>query len=738
MFHHLKYLHVMRVLAILITNLFLLHAQAQEHSIARKWNEALLSSIQNDFARPPVHARNLFHASIALYDAWAVYDETASTYFLNHTHRDYYCPFVGIATPVDKKAAQEEAMSYAAFRLLSHRFNDSPGFAKSLKKISDLMAESEYDTSFSSIDYTTGSPAALGNYIGKKIIDFGLRDGSNELEKYTNKFYKPVNLPFNPFLRGDATLTDPNRWQPIALNIFIDQGGQVVSDGAAKFLNPEWGAVVPFSLKEDDLTKYTRDSHEYWVYHDPGAPPYIDVQKGEGRSTEYLWNFALVSIWSSHLDESDNVLIDISPSSQGNVLQIPSTFEEYKQFYNLFQGGDNGTGYSINPYTGLPYSPQIVKRGDYARVLAEFWADGPKSLTPPGHWFEILNYTNDNPLFEKRFEGKGEILDDLEWDAKAYLVLGGAMHDAAITAWGIKGYYDYVRPISALRAMAGRGQSTDQSLPNFHPAGITLYPGYIEQVKAGDKLDGAFGEHRNKIKVRAWRGPTSIPDFKTDKAGVDWILAENWWPYQRPSFVTPPFAGYISGHSTFSRTAAEVMTLLTGNEYFPGGMSEFHARRNEFLIFEEGPSEDIVLQWAKYKDASDQCSLSRIWGGIHPPADDIPGRKIGEKLGGEAFNHSLQYFEGKIEDEIRETPESVKIYPNPIYSNSQLSVEFDAVIGKATFTLSDLTGKIVYQNTLESYFDTTFNLPKQILSGIYILTIKSNTFQFSRKILFLN
>ncbi|MFV9552626.1 hypothetical protein ACNG5D_15995, partial [Algibacter sp. PT7-4] len=97
----------------------------------------------------------------------------------------------------------------------------------------------------------------------------------------------------------------------------------------------------------------------------------------------------------------------------------------------------------------------------------------------------------------------------------------------------------------------------------------------------------------------------------TDTAGVGWILSEDWWPYQRPSFVTPPFAGYVSGHSTYSRAAAEVMTLITGDEYFPGGIGEFQARQNEFLVFEEGPSVDVVLQWATYRDASDQCSLSR-------------------------------------------------------------------------------------------------------------------------------
>jgi len=134
-----------------------------------------------------------------------------------------------------------------------------------------------------------------------------------------------------------------------------------------------------------------------------------------------------------------------------------------------------------------------------------------------------------------------------------------------------------------------------------------------------------------------------LADPETDDAGVGWILAEDWWTYQRPTFVTPPFAGYVSGHSTYSRTAAEVMTLITGDNFFPGGMGEFHAVMNEFLHFEEGPSMDITLQWATYQDASDQCSLSRIWGGIHPPQDDIPGRKIGIELGPLAFNYANGY-----------------------------------------------------------------------------------------------
>ncbi|HBR54841.1 MAG TPA: hypothetical protein DEA82_11935, partial [Flavobacteriaceae bacterium] len=257
--------------------------------------------------------------------------------------------------------------------------------------------------------------------------------------------------------------------------------------------------------------------------------------------------------------------------------------------------------------------PQMIKRSDYARVLAEFWADGPDSETPPGHWFVIANYVSDDPLLEKRFGGEGPILSDLEWDVKLYVTLGGAMHDSAVTTWGIKGYYDYVRPISALRYMAAKGQSTDPSLPGFDPHGLPLVPGLIELIEAGDPLaaDGNIG----KVKVRAWKGPDYIEDPTTDIAGVDWILATRWWPYQRGTFVTPPFAGYVSGHSTFSRAAAEVLTFVTGDPFFPGGMGTFEVEQDTFLFFKKGPSEPFTLQWATYRDASDQTSLSRIWGG---------------------------------------------------------------------------------------------------------------------------
>ena len=403
------------------------------------------------------------------------------------------------------------------------------------------------------------------------MINYGLQDGSNEEGQYANLFYEPTNTSLIPELPGNPRISDPNRWQPLTLEIFIDQGGNVIEGDTPDFLSPEWGSVLPFALSDEDLTIFTRNGNDYWLYHDPGDPCYIDTLTASELTAEYMWGFSLVSAWSSHLDPADGVMIDISPASIGNIESYPTSIPEYRNFYDFENGGDPSRGWDLNPKTGLPYEPQIVPRADYARVLAEFWADGPDSETPPGHWFTILNYVNEHPETVKKFRGLGPVLDDLEWDVKSYFMLGGAMHDCAISAWGIKGWYDYLRPISAIRYMCDRGQSTDPNLPNYDIAGIPLVPGFVEVVTENDPLAVNRPENIGKIKLHAWKGPEFINNPQTDVAGVDWILAENWWPYQRPTFITPPFAGYVSGHSTYSRAAAEVLTLLTGDPFFPGG-----------------------------------------------------------------------------------------------------------------------------------------------------------------------
>ena len=612
-------------------------------SVARRWMEVLLQAIRNDYARPTVHARNLFHVSSAMYDAWVAYRDVEQPWLLGSEQANRRCDFdrAGDADPTSEDI--NAAVSYAAYRIIRHRFSRSPGASRITRDANSLLDFLGLSRDEIAMNYADDPGAGLGNYIADCYIQFGLLDGANEINDYANLFYTPVNPPLKPHEPGNPDIEDLNRWQPLSLLNFIDQSGNP-DDSEPAFISPEWGQVWPFALSADDLDVYQRDGFDYWVYHDPGPPP----KMGESTEPFYKWGFELVAHWSAHLDPADGVMWDISPRSIGNIQSFPSEPDvpSYSTFYDDLEGGDTGQGYEVNPSTGANYEAQVVPRGDYTRVLAEFWADGPDSETPPGHWFVILNEINEHPQLERKFEGIGPELGHLEWDVKSYFALGGAMHDVAISAWGIKGWYDYIRPVSAIRAMGDLGQSSQVNGPSYHASGLAIQEGFIELVGESDPLAGTDNAHVDKIKVQSWRGPDYVADPTSDVAGVGWILAENWWPYQRPSFVTPPFAGYVSGHSTYSRAAAEVLTAFTGDRYFPGGRSTFAIEKDRFLKFEKGPSVEMTLEWATYYDASDQCSLSRIWGGIHPPADDIPGRQIGIEIGNDAFAHAKQYFIG--------------------------------------------------------------------------------------------
>ena len=111
-----------------------------QHSVAREWNEQLLEAIRKDFARPTVHARNLFHASVLMYDAWAIFNNAAKPVFLGTTFGGYYTDYTPIAMPIDKNEASKEIMSYAVFRLLMHRFENSPNAMETLASLETFFS----------------------------------------------------------------------------------------------------------------------------------------------------------------------------------------------------------------------------------------------------------------------------------------------------------------------------------------------------------------------------------------------------------------------------------------------------------------------------------------------------------------------------------------------------------------------------------------------------------------------
>jgi hypothetical protein len=177
---------------------------------------------------------------------------------------------------------------------------------------------------------------------------------------------------------------------------------------------------------------------------------------------------------------------------------------------------------------------------------------------------------------------------------------------------------------------------------------LPLVPGLIERVTAESAAPGERHAHLapfvGQIAVLAWPGEPG--DRASDTTAIQWIRGVDWVPYQRRNFVTPGFPGYVSGHSTFSRAAAEVLATLDGDPYFPGGLGEFVARAGEYLVFEDGPSVDVRLQWATYYDAADQAGQSRLYGGIHIAPDDFGGRRMGREVGLRAVERAREYFDG--------------------------------------------------------------------------------------------
>lgn len=583
-----------------------------EQSIARTWNEEILAAIRIDRPNPPVHARNLFHLAVCMYDAWAAYDTTAVGYI--HHER---------ATAQDLSAARQEAISYAAYRVLRARYGKSANAVITQIAIGRRMAALGYPTVNTSI--IGNSPAAVGNRIAADILEWGAHDGCNEARGYEEQGYlnpQPAMtvLKFGVPQGGGAPFaTDPNRWQPLTFDLALTQNG-LIADKVQKYIGVTWLKTCPFALERADPSKP-------WI--DPGGPSRL------GTKTDAAYKAGALSLLRDSSRLSSETVIDISPGLGG--------------FGNNSLGKDDGAGYPINPATNLPYEKNPVRLGDYARVIAEFWADGPKSETPPGHWHVLANKVADSPLAVKKIGGNGRVLDDLEWDVKTYFALSAATHDAACVAWGLKRYYEGTRPITMIRYMGGKGQSSDRSLPSFHHEGLPLEPGVVELITEETAAPG--GRHHGigkpgEIAVFSWPGEPADP--KSQTSAPRWMRAVDWFPYQRKTFNTPAFPGYISGHSTFSRAAAEVLAALTGSPYFPGGLLSFTAKENSYLVFERGPSQSVTLQWATYYDAADQAGLSRRWGGIHVPEDDYAGRISGSQAGRMVWELVQKYWDGSI------------------------------------------------------------------------------------------
>ena len=219
---------------------------------------------------------------------------------------------------------------------------------------------------------------------------------------------------------------------------------------------------------------------------------------------------------------------------------------------------------------------------DTQKAIAQYWEDPPGSETPPGHWNVFAQWVS---------RRDHHTLDE---DAKVFFALNNALLDASITAWDAKRQWNSVRPITAVRWLK-KGQP-----------------------------------------VQAWGGPYQ---------GTKTIQGENWLPYQRANFVTPPFPEYISGHSTFSAAAATVLNAAIGSDTF--GMSVTIPAGSSPVEPGAVPAAPVTLSWKSFAAAADQAGISREYGGIHFDDGDYEARQAGEDVGQQAWSKAKTYFNGK-------------------------------------------------------------------------------------------
>ncbi|HXZ03032.1 MAG TPA: vanadium-dependent haloperoxidase [Stellaceae bacterium] len=216
---------------------------------------------------------------------------------------------------------------------------------------------------------------------------------------------------------------------------------------------------------------------------------------------------------------------------------------------------------------------------DEQKVIADYWADGPNSTYPPGHWCTFADFVSQRDRHS---------LDD---DVKMFFALANALLDASIAAWDAKRAYESVRPVTAIRYL------------------------YSDQ------------------KIRGWAGP--------GQSNVE-MLGKDWQPFQDPGAPTPPFPEFVSGHSSFSAAAAEILKAYTGSDIF--GMQVTIPAGSSRIEPGVTPKNAVTLSWATFTDAADQAGISRRFGGIHFKSGDLAGREMGRKVSREVWKKASYYF----------------------------------------------------------------------------------------------
>lgn len=498
-------------------------------TVASDWVGLALVAVTNDLAAgdpvtgPTAASRAYGILGTAMYDAWSAYEAVPLSTLLGDS----------LQRPLSEntQANKEEAISYAAYRVLSELFpNQESSFTAQMTLLG-------YDPNNTTTD--TAAAAGIGNVMAETLMQFRRADGSNQLGDYADT---TGYLPFNPTLPGaEPTVNDITRWS--AEHVPIDD----LSAPIQKALTPQWGSVTPFALASGGELR-------------PPAPqPFL------------LDPLAKADLAAGTITRANGDVVPISQALIGTDIN-PEFIAQAEDLVNI--------------------SANLT---DEQKLIAEYWEDPGGTSFPPGHWLAIGQFVS---------ERDGHTLDE---DAQMFFALGNAVMDAGIATWEAKYFYDYTRPVRAIREL-----------------GRLCLIGTEDVPSSGECF------------IDAWGGPG---------LGTQHILATDFITYQTPgSNPSPPFPEFTSGHSSFSAAGAEILRLFTGSDAYGDSVTILPGDSR----FEPGitPMAPVTLSWATFSEAADEAGISRRYGGIHFEEGDLQGRLLGREIGGRVWQKSQFFING--------------------------------------------------------------------------------------------
>jgi hypothetical protein len=169
--------------------------------------------------------------------------------------------------------------------------------------------------------------------------------------------------------------------------------------------------------------------------------------------------------------------------------------------------------------------------------------------------------------------------------ARLFALLNTAIADASLAVWEAKWYYQFWRPVTAIRFTGLPANSPIRPDPTFYPLG----------AQATNTLNQNF---------------------------------------------TPPFPSYPSGHASFGGVLFKILrTFFRDDQPFFFVSDEYNGRNAD----NNGNIRPLVHQTFKsFADLEHDCAESRVWVGVHWQFDEDQGVAVGRNVADFVLAHAFQ------------------------------------------------------------------------------------------------